>query len=85
VTTLSAGGGGMGRQDRRVTFGQIKAEGLGCSGTADWVAVSVSCRAGWKCCCVKISSAALVDLWVMPLLLQWRWRKASLGSTETAE
>eukprot|EP00775_Hariotina_reticulata_P005401 gene5401-5635_t len=39
VTTLSSGGG-MGRQDRRVTFSQIKSEGLGCNGTADWVAVT---------------------------------------------
>jgi hypothetical protein len=35
----------MGRQDRRVTFSQIKSEGLGCSGTADWVAVSMFFKA----------------------------------------
>jgi hypothetical protein len=38
VAALSARGGG-GRQDRRVTMGQIRAEGLGQSGQAEWVQV----------------------------------------------
>lgn len=35
------GAGGGGRQDRRITLGQIKDEALGTSGQADWVQVRV--------------------------------------------
>jgi hypothetical protein len=42
VSALSAqgGAGGGGRQDRRVTLGQILDEDLGMHGEAAWVAVS---------------------------------------------
>jgi hypothetical protein len=38
------GGAGGGRQDRRMAFAQIRSEGLGTSGQADWVQV---CSGPW--------------------------------------
>lgn len=41
IAPLSERMGGGGRQDRRVCLAQIKSEGLGTSGQADWVQVCV--------------------------------------------
>jgi hypothetical protein len=45
IAPLSERGFGGGRQDRRVTLSQIRAEGLGTSGQADWVQVRLG--RGW--------------------------------------
>lgn len=50
VTSLSErGGGGGGRQDRRVTFSMIENEGLGMGGQAEWVMVSEKRIPAWSC------------------------------------
>lgn len=67
------GGGGGGRQDRRVTFAQIAAEGLGTSGQADWVQVrtGVVRVAAWEfaCGCYEVgdSNPLLVPSFATPL------------------
>lgn len=46
IAPLSERMGGGRREDRRVCLAQIKSEGLGTSGQADWVQVRVFC-VGW--------------------------------------
>ena len=56
---LSEKGAGGGRQDRRVTFAQIKDEGIGTTNGPEWVAVSWGARAGHWQAAIKLRGLAL--------------------------